>query len=109
MLEELVYLFEAAENVVDYGKGQFAVRDNRPALRQACKEFTVTATLPPKMPSILRSSAVLADRTKARKRIRTTIWALELTSPDTRLGESIQKTAHLMVSFWTSYMDAEPM
>jgi hypothetical protein len=37
------YLFEASENVVDYGKGRFAVRDNLAALKQARKEFTVTA------------------------------------------------------------------
>ena len=42
-LEEQVYLFEASENVVDYGKGQFAIRDNLATLRQARKEFTVTA------------------------------------------------------------------
>lgn len=42
-LEEQVYLFEGSENVIDYGKGQFAVRDNLKALKQARKEFTVTA------------------------------------------------------------------
>jgi hypothetical protein len=67
-LEEQVYLFEASENVVDYGKGQFAVRDNLAALQQARKGITVTAIAPASGVSRKELTRILAGAVTPTKR-----------------------------------------
>jgi DNA-binding phage protein len=66
------YLFEASENVVDYGKGQFAVRDNMAALRKARREFTVTAIAHASGLSRRELTRILAGTVKPTKRT----WAM---------------------------------
>jgi hypothetical protein len=67
-LEERVYLFEDPEGVIDYGKSQFATRDNLAALKQARREFTATAIAQASGKSRKEVTRILAGTVTATKR-----------------------------------------
>jgi hypothetical protein len=66
-LEERVYLFES-DDVIDYGKGQFAACDNLTALRQARRELTVTAIARASVLSRKEVTRILAEAVKPTRR-----------------------------------------